>query len=129
MTALFVLHEGNALPPGSVQILHVDGNHWLTVPTTDLGFDVTVYESMKFTLNESTKPNCSKQPRNNYMCALLIPKNRLDLISVVCLLLLPTAQHLFMVTTLVTTSMNKDLREHYLEGGTVRPFPVIRPMG
>ena len=36
----FVLREGNVLMPGSVQILHVNGNHWITVSTMDPGSDV-----------------------------------------------------------------------------------------
>ena len=50
-----VLREGNVLLPGSVQILHVNGNHWLTVSTMDPGYDVTVYDSLHFSLHESTK--------------------------------------------------------------------------
>ena len=38
-----------------VQILHVNGNHWLTISTMDPGFDMTVYDSLHFTLHESTK--------------------------------------------------------------------------
>jgi len=51
----FVLHEGNTLVPGSVQILHVNSSHWLTVSTMDPDSDVTVYDSLYFTLHHSTK--------------------------------------------------------------------------
>ena len=27
-----VLREGNTITPGSVQVLHINGNHWITIP-------------------------------------------------------------------------------------------------
>ena len=38
-----------------MQILHVNGNHWITVSTMDPGSDVTIYDSLYFTLHQSTK--------------------------------------------------------------------------
>ena len=40
--------------PGSVQVLHANGNHWLTVSTLDSSVDVTIYDSLHFTLSEDT---------------------------------------------------------------------------
>ena len=52
---IFVLCEGNILMPGSEQILHVNGNHWITVSTMDPSSDVTIYGSLHFTLHQSKK--------------------------------------------------------------------------
>ena len=49
-TAL-VLRTGNTISPGSLQILHVNGNHWLAISTLDSdssGYEVTVYDSQFF---------------------------------------------------------------------------------
>ena len=57
-TAL-VLREGNTIAPGSIQVLHVDGNHWLTISTietiTGSQYDVAVFDSLNFTVNYDTK--------------------------------------------------------------------------
>ena len=58
-TAL-VLKNNHQLLPGSVQVLHVNGNHWLTVSTLDSGVDVTIYDSLHFTLSEDTKAQLAK---------------------------------------------------------------------
>ncbi len=36
----------NSLSENSIQILHVNGNHWITVSTTTCGTDIAVYDSM-----------------------------------------------------------------------------------
>ena len=56
-TAL-VLHKGNTISPGSLQILQVNGNHWLAISTLDSdssGYEVTVYDSLHFSLNKEPK--------------------------------------------------------------------------
>ena len=55
-----VLTNDHRLLPGSVQVLHVNGNHWLTVSTLDSGVDVTLYDSLHFTLSEDTKAQLAK---------------------------------------------------------------------
>ena len=61
-TAL-VLHTGNTISPGSLQILHVNGNHWLAISTLDSdssGYEVTVYDSLNFSLSKETKALLAK---------------------------------------------------------------------
>ena len=58
-TAL-VLKKGNKILPGSVQVLHVNGNHWVTVSTLDSSVDVTIYDSLHFTISEDTKAQLAK---------------------------------------------------------------------
>ena len=41
--------------PGSVQVLHVNGIHLLTVSILNSSVDVTIYDSLHFTLSEDTK--------------------------------------------------------------------------
>ena len=70
-TAL-VLRAGNTISPGSLQILHVNGNHWLTISTPDSnssGYEVTVYDSLNFSLSKETKALLAK--------LLKTPKKRL----------------------------------------------------
>jgi len=57
---VLVLKNNHRLLPGSVQVLHVNGNHWLTVSTLDSGVDVTIYDSLHFTLSEDTKAQLAK---------------------------------------------------------------------
>ena len=43
-----ILSKGNTIISESIQVLHVNGNHWVTVSTLDSGnsnFDVTLYDS------------------------------------------------------------------------------------
>ena len=58
-TAL-VLKKCNKILPGSVQVLHVNGNHWVTVSTLDSSVDVTIYDSLHFTISEDTKAQLAK---------------------------------------------------------------------
>ena len=61
-TAL-VLRTGNTISPGSLQILHVNGNHWLAISTLDSdssGYEVTVYDSLNFLLSKETKALLAK---------------------------------------------------------------------
>ena len=58
-TAL-VLRKDHTILPGSVQVLHVNGNHWLTVSTLDSSCDITIYDSLHFTLTEDTKAQLAK---------------------------------------------------------------------
>ena len=70
-TAL-VLRTGNTISPASLQILHVNGNHWLTISTLDSnssGYDATVYDSLNFSLSKETKALLAK--------LLKTPKKRL----------------------------------------------------
>ena len=57
-TAL-VLREGNTTVPGSVQVLHINGNHWITISTIDTivapHYDVTVFDFVNFTLSRSAQ--------------------------------------------------------------------------
>ena len=57
-TAL-VLRTGNTISPGSLQILHVNGNHWIAISTLDSdrspGYEVTVYDSLNGSLSTETK--------------------------------------------------------------------------
>ena len=56
-TAL-VLRKGNTIITESIQILHVNGNHWITIPTLDSvnsNCDVTIYDSLHFSLSQDTK--------------------------------------------------------------------------
>ena len=56
-----MLREGNTIAPGSVQVLHINGNHWMTISTIDISlatapyYDVTVFDSVNFTLSKSTQ--------------------------------------------------------------------------
>jgi len=129
----FVLREGNVLMPGSVQILHVNGNHWLTVSTMDSDFDVTVYDSLYFTLHESTKSllaqllktsktqitvkfaNTNKQAGDND-CGVFA--------AAYCTALVCGNNHSSCVYD------QKMMRNHLIkrfECGDIQPFPVIRP--
>ena len=50
--------KGNTLSSGSVRILHVNGNHWITVSTmisTENDDDVIVYDSLHSSLSHGTK--------------------------------------------------------------------------
>ena len=61
-TAL-VLRTGNTISSGSLQILHVNGNHWLAISTLDSdssGYEVTVYDSLNFSLSKETKALLAK---------------------------------------------------------------------
>jgi hypothetical protein len=47
--------NSKCLPPGSLQIMHSDGNHWLTASTLNRGTeDIVVYNSMYASVTEST---------------------------------------------------------------------------
>jgi len=53
-----VTQKGVTLSSGSVQILHINGNHWITVSTlmsTKNDYDVTVYDSLNSCVNHGTK--------------------------------------------------------------------------
>ena len=50
----------NTISPGSLQILHVNGNHWLAISTLDSGYEVTVYDSLHFSLSKETKTLLAK---------------------------------------------------------------------
>ena len=56
---VLVLHEGNTIAPSSVQVLHINGNHWITISTIDTitapQYDVTVSDSVNFTLSKSAQ--------------------------------------------------------------------------
>ena len=61
-TAL-VLCTGNTISLGSLQILHVNGNHRITISILDSdssGYEVTVYDSLNFSLNKETKALLAK---------------------------------------------------------------------
>ena len=53
------VHKDQTISTGSVQILHVNGNHWITISTmqcSDSNFcDVVVYDSLHFHLSQATK--------------------------------------------------------------------------
>ena len=70
-----VLRKGNTVIPGSIQILHVDGNHWLTISTLDSSSsnEVTVYDSLHFTLSKDTEEllaKLMKSPESQLMVKL-----------------------------------------------------------
>ena len=46
--------------PGSVQVLHVNANCWITVSTLDSSVDVTIYDSLHFILSEDAKAQLAK---------------------------------------------------------------------
>ena len=54
-----MLCEGNTIAPGSIQVLHINGNHWITISTIDSitapHYDVTVFDSVNFTLSKNTE--------------------------------------------------------------------------
>ena len=53
-----VTQKGVTLSGGSVQILHINGNHWITMSTlmsTKNDYDVTVYDSLNSCVNHGTK--------------------------------------------------------------------------
>ena len=58
-TAL-VLKNDHQLLPGSIRVLHVNGNHWVTVSILNSAVDVTIYDSLHFTLSEDTKAQLAK---------------------------------------------------------------------
>ena len=61
-TAL-VLCKGNTISPGSLQILHVNGNHWLAISTLSSdssGYEVTTYDSLHFSCSKETKALLAK---------------------------------------------------------------------
>jgi hypothetical protein len=80
--------NSKCLPPGSLQIMHSDGNHWLTASTLNRGTeDIVVYDSMYASVSKSThsllaklvntdKPSFSVQMANvmkqtgNFDCGL-----------------------------------------------------------
>ena len=49
-----------SLPPGSLQILHVHGNHWITVSTCGNGHDIVVYDSKYHFLDTATETLLAK---------------------------------------------------------------------
>ena len=57
-TSIFV-RKDHEISPDSVQILHVNGNHWITVSTlvNCIGFDcdVVVYDSLHAHISQATK--------------------------------------------------------------------------
>ena len=129
----FLLCEGNALLPGSVQILHVNGNHWLTVSTMDPGFDVTVYDSMHFMMHESTKSLLAQllKTTKKQLSVCFANTNKqagFNDCGVFAAVYCTALVHGDNPSSYVYEQ--KDLRGHLikcLEGGTVQPFPVIRP--
>ena len=54
------LHNDHTILQGSVQVLHVNGNHWLKISTLDSSCDITIYDSLHFTLSEDTKAQLAK---------------------------------------------------------------------
>ena len=59
--------------PGSIQVLHVNGNNWLTVSTLNSSVDVTIYDSLHFTFSEDTKARLAKllkSQKENYHCKI-----------------------------------------------------------
>ena len=57
-TSVFI-HKDQEISPGSVQILHVNGNHWITITTPinciDSHCDVVVYDSLYAYVSQATK--------------------------------------------------------------------------
>jgi len=48
-----LVRKGNTIITESIQILHVNGNHWITISTLDSvnsNCDVTIYDSLHFSL-------------------------------------------------------------------------------
>ena len=53
-----LVRKGNTIITESIQILHVNGNHWITISTLDSvnsNCDVTIYDSLHFSLSQDTK--------------------------------------------------------------------------
>ncbi len=46
--------------PQTIQILHVNGNHWITVSTATCGTDIAVYDSMHSSLSKRTQQLLAK---------------------------------------------------------------------
>ena len=128
----FVLREGNVLQPGSVQILHVNGNHWLTISTMDPGFDVTVYDSLHFTLHKSTKSLLAQllQTANKHISVKFASTNKqagFDDCGVFSAAYYTALVHGDNPSSHVYNQ--KELRSHLIkcfESGVVQPFPLIR---
>ena len=65
MDTSVLVHKDQTISNGSVQILHVDGNHWITISTIqcsehDFDADVVVYDSLNPNLSHATKMHLAK---------------------------------------------------------------------
>jgi len=63
MDTFIIMHKDHTISPGSVQILHVNNNHWVTISTllsTIADYDVIVYDSLHFQLGQATKVQLAK---------------------------------------------------------------------
>ena len=68
------MSKGNAIISESIQVLHVNGNHWVTVSTLDSGnsnFDVTLYDSLHFSLSQDTKMLLASLLKTNKKCLVV----------------------------------------------------------
>ena len=69
-----VLSKGNTIISESIQVLHVNGNHWVTVSTLDSSnsnFDVTLYDSLHFSLSQDTKRLLASLLKTNKKCLVV----------------------------------------------------------
>ena len=131
--------EEYVLIPESVQILHVNGNHWITVSTMDPGSDVTIYDSLHFTLHQSTKSLLAQSIRTSkkYITVRLVNTNRqagendCGVFATAYCAALPHGENpsTFGENPSTFVYEQKIMRNHLLrclENGAVQLFPVIR---
>ena len=60
---LLIMQEGNTISAGSIQILHVNNNHWITLSTLqspNCDYDVMVFDSLNSHLSAGVKMQLSK---------------------------------------------------------------------
>ena len=60
---LLIMQEGNIISAGSIQILHVNNNHWITLSTLqspNYDYDVMVFDSLNSHLSAGVKMQLSK---------------------------------------------------------------------
>ena len=63
MDTSVIMHKDHTISVGSVQILHVNSNHWITISTllsANSDYDVIVYDSLYFQLSQTTKVQLAK---------------------------------------------------------------------
>ena len=79
---LKMTQKGITLSSGSVQILHVNGNHWITVSTLMSTENDIVYDSLNSRVSHGTKMQLENLIKKVSRSRLLMSRNRLVLMTV-----------------------------------------------
>ena len=135
MNTVGILQKGVKLVDGSIQILHVNSNHWITVSTmqsSQTKYDITVYDSSNSHLSEGVKvllANLIRTPRKRLQIRIAnvvrqAGYNDCGVFAAAYCTALANGQD--PVTFVYNQSIMRKHLEQCLSNAKLMPFPVIK---